>query len=89
LNAWQEAADEDTRNAPVSEIVAFRCDFADWLKSLRRRERQIAESLALGNRTSDVAGRFNVSAGRVSQLRRELAESWRAFVGDEPAPEAA
>ena len=31
---WQEAVVEDTRNAPVPDIVAFRCDFADWLKSL-------------------------------------------------------
>jgi hypothetical protein len=88
-NAWKEAVVQDTRSAPVSEIVAFRCDFADWLKSLRRRDRRIAESLAIGNRTGDVAQRFKVSAGRVSQLRRELAESWRAFVGDEPTPEAA
>ena len=86
---WKEAVVEDTRSAPVSDIVAFRCDFSDWLKSLRRRDRRIAESLAIGNRTGDVAKRFNVSAGRVSQLRRELAASWRAFVGDKPAPEAA
>lgn len=44
---------------------------------------------APANRTGDVAQRLNLSAGRVSQLRRELAESWRQFVGDEPAPEAA
>jgi hypothetical protein len=88
-NAWKEAVVEDTRSAPVSEIVAFRVDFADWLKSLRRRDRRIAQSLAIGNRTGDVAQRFKVSAGRVSQLRRELAESWRAFIGDEPAPEVA
>ena len=88
-NAWQEAVVEDTRTTPVPDIVAFRVDFSDWLKSLRRRDRRIAESLALGNRTGDVAKRFKVSAGRVSQLRRELAESLRAFVGDEPAPEAA
>jgi hypothetical protein len=88
-NAWKEAVVQDTRSAPVSEIVALRCDFSDWFGSLRRRDRRIAESLALGNRTGDVAQRFKVSAGRVSQLRRELAESWRAFVGDEPTPEAA
>jgi hypothetical protein len=88
-NAWKETVVEDTRTTPVPDIVAFRVDFADWLKSLRRRDRRIAESLALGNRTGDAAQRFKVSAGRVSQLRRELAESWRAFVGDEPTPEAA
>ena len=83
-NQWQEAVVEDTRTATVPDIVAFRCDFADWLKSLRRRDRRIAESLALGNRTTDVARRFKVCAGRVSQLRRELAKSWKEFVGDEP-----
>ena len=67
-NQWQEAVVEDTRTATVPDIVAFRCDFSDWLKSLRRRDRRIAESLALGNRTTDVAKRFKVCAGRVSQL---------------------
>ena len=86
---WEEAVVEDTRNAPVPEIVAFRVDFADWLKSLKRRDRRIAEFLSLGHRTSDAARKFKVSEGRVSQLRRELAESWKAFVGDEPAPKAA
>jgi hypothetical protein len=33
--------------------------------------------------------RFRVCAGRVSQLRRELAKSWRRFVGDEPDSAAA
>ena len=88
-NAWQEAVVQDTRTAPVPDIVAFRCDFADWLASLSRRDRRITESLAIGNRTSDAARKFNVSEGRVSQLRRELAENWRRFVGDEPTPEAA
>ena len=83
-NAWQEAVVQDTRSAPVPEIVAFRCDFADWLRSLPRRDRRITATLALGNRTSEVAKRFNVTEGRISQLRRELAESWRAFVGETP-----
>jgi len=44
-----------------------------------------------GNRTADAAGKFRVSAGRISQLRKGLAENWRKFVGDEPeaAPAAA
>ena len=84
-NSWKEAVVEDTRTATVPDIVSFRVDFADWLKNLPRRDRRIAESLVLGNRTGDVARRFKVCAGRVSQLRRELAESWRSFVGNEPA----
>jgi hypothetical protein len=82
--AWREAVVQDTRSTPVPDIVAFRCDFADWLRSLPRRDRRITETLALGNRNSEVAKRFKVTEGRISQLRRELAESWRAFVGDQP-----
>jgi len=82
-DCWEEAVVQDTRNSPVPEIVAFRVDFADWLKSLKRRDRRIAEFLSLGNRTSDTARKFGVSAGRVSQLRRELAASWKQFTGEE------
>ena len=89
-DCWEEAVVQDTRNSSVSEIVAFRCDFADWLQSLTNRDRRIAEFLSLGNRTSDAARKFNVTDGRVSQLRRELASSWKEFVGeDDTAPKAA
>jgi hypothetical protein len=88
-DAWQEAVVVDTRSAPVPDIVAFRCDFADWLRSLKRRGRRIAESLALGNRTTGVAKRFKVCSGRISRIRRELAANWHRFVGDEPEAAAA
>ena len=69
--------------------MAFRCDFPAWLGTLSPRNRRIAQFLALGNRTQDVARKFKVSEGRVSQLRREMAESWKAFVGEAPGPAAA
>ena len=83
-NAWKEAVVQDTRTTPVPEIVSFRVDFADWLAGLSRRNRRIAQTLALGNQTGDVAKRFKLSEGRVSQLRREFAESWQKFVDGEP-----
>ena len=79
---------EDTRTATVPDIVSFRVDFADWLSSLKRRDRRIAEFLALGNRTSETARKFSVSEGRVSQLRRELAASWKDFAGEKSAKAA-
>jgi hypothetical protein len=88
-NAWAEAVVQDTRSAPVPEIVAFRCDFADWLRTLPRRDRRIAETLALGHRTSDVAKRFKVCQGRISQLRRELEAAWDGFVGEAEPPQSA
>ena len=86
-DCWEEAVVQDMRSLPVPEVVAFRCDFTA-AKSLKRRDRRMAQFLSLGHRTSDAARKFKVSAGRVSQLRRELAESWRRFVGDDDPPAA-
>jgi len=84
---WLEAIVEDT-HTPVPEQVAFRIDFPAWLRGLTKRNRRIAEALALGHATSEVARRFRVSPSRISQLRTQLCESWREFHG-ELAPNAA
>jgi hypothetical protein len=78
---WREALVEDCTAGPA-QIAETRLDFADWLKTLSNRDRQLAEKLALGDTTGCVAHMFRVSAGRVSQLRRDLCKSWRDFVGD-------
>ncbi len=80
---WLEAVVEDT-HTPVPEQVAFRIDFPTWLKSHTKRNRKITTALSLGHGTGEVAQRFKVSAGRVSQLRREFCQSWQEF-HDEPA----
>ncbi|MGO9110242.1 MAG: hypothetical protein ACLP9L_13535 [Thermoguttaceae bacterium] len=82
-NAWQEVLVED-KHADASQIVQTKLDMEDWLASLKRRDRRVAEFLANGESTKAAAGKFNVSAGRISQLRKELAENWRKFIGDEP-----
>jgi len=43
--------------------------------------RKVAKVLATNERTSAVARRFRLSPARISQLRRELEHSWRAFQG--------
>jgi hypothetical protein len=80
-NQWLEAFIED-RTAGPAETARVRIDFDDWLKQLPLRNRRIARFLSLGNRTQDAAHKFDLSNGRVSQLRRELQESWRRFTGD-------
>jgi len=85
---WLEILVPDNTCTPA-ELAASRIDFPAWLKTLKPRDRKVAKFLSLGHGTGAAARKFDVSQGRVSQLRRELAESWRAFVGDEPAPEAA
>ncbi|MFQ5472869.1 MAG: hypothetical protein ACE5FA_08315 [Dehalococcoidia bacterium] len=79
---WKEVLVEDRRVRP-SDIAATRIDFAAWLRSLSRRSRRIATTLATGESTGATAKRFNVSSGRISQLRRELQRSWEAFQGQQ------
>jgi RNA polymerase sigma factor (sigma-70 family) len=79
---WQETIVEDHRT-PVLDQVWFRIDFPAWLDTLPPRDRQIAQCLAEGVSTSEVAHRFRLSPGRVSQLRREFEKSWLAFHGEE------
>ena len=81
---WQQILVED-RHAGPAKTAAARIDVAAWFRSLGRKKRKIARTLAQGETTSGTAKKFNVTAGRVSQLRRELAESWAAFQG-EPMP---
>jgi hypothetical protein len=78
---WQEIVVED-KHATPADVARVRVDFSDWLRTLRRRDRRIAETLSVGETTSDVAKRFRVSPSRVSQLRHELRDSWDEFCGD-------
>lgn len=81
---WREVAIAD-RQTPVPDQAAFRVDFPEWLLQLSRRDRRIALRLAAGESTTDVARRFQLSGGRVSQLRRELHASWLRFHGETSA----
>ncbi len=84
---WSEVVVEGKTAGPA-DIVRTRIDFSDWLDSLKRRDRRVAEFLANGESTTAAAQRFRVSAGRISQLRKELAENWNRFIGGEEGPAA-
>lgn len=78
---WQELLVADRRATPA-ELAASRLDFAAWWRRLPRRQRRIAAALAAGATTSETARAFRLTAGRISQLRRELEASWQKFHGD-------
>jgi len=42
------------------------------------------DQLMLGERTQEVARRFGLTAGRVSQKRLEFFQDGRRFIGDKP-----
>jgi hypothetical protein len=78
---WKEVLVEDHRAGPA-EVAASRIDIEDWLDELPRLKRGIAETLATGETTSVTARQFNVTPGRVSQIRRELEVDWADFQGE-------
>ena len=68
---WLEAVVEDDRT-PIPDQVAFRLDFPRWLAFLSRRDQQIAEALAAGHSTSQVAARFRVTGPDLAKTSRVL-----------------
>jgi hypothetical protein len=74
---WRDAALD--RRVRVDEQAAFNLDFPAWLATLPAVKRRVAELLARGHGTDEAASRTGLSAGRVSQQRRELADSWFDF----------
>jgi len=84
---WREILVEDQRATPA-DVAITRIDFQAWLSSLSPRMRNLAETLASGETTSTVAELFRVSAGRISQIRRQLMETWDQFQAEEPKPSA-
>ena len=80
-DGWRQMAIED-RKTSIPDLAAFRIDFAQWLKSLTRRDRRIIAALVSGERTSSVAERIGISEPRVSQLRRKYEREWEVFQGE-------
>lgn len=78
---WMEALQDNTVSE-VPEQAAFRIDFPAWLQTYDARRQRIIEDMTTGERTLDLADRFGMSPGRVSQLRREFQDDWRAFTGE-------
>jgi DNA-directed RNA polymerase specialized sigma24 family protein len=80
---WREIVVEDQHAGPA-ETAAVRMDFGQWLASLPCRDRRLADALSDGSTAKEIAQRFGVSPGRVSQKRREFLASWQEFQA-EPA----
>jgi hypothetical protein len=86
--AWKEILVPDDHASPA-ELAASRIDFPEWLRTLSPRDKKLAMKLAAGESTGKVARIFRITAGRVSQLRRELRDAWLRFHGEGSAPNAA
>lgn len=77
---WRDLALD--RRVRVDDQAIFNIDFPAWLGTLSAVKRHVAELLARGHATDEAASQTGLSPGRVSQLRRELADSWSDFHAD-------
>jgi len=75
---WPGSLIADKRARP-DELVMARIDFSEWLQTLKPLHRKVAEHLSLGESTHSTARIFNLSPGRISQIRRLLEQSWHSF----------
>jgi hypothetical protein len=50
--------------------------------TLKQGNRSIAQDMALGHQTQHLAQTYGLTAGRVSQLRRQFHQDWSRFTGD-------
>ena len=84
----QDAYEERLRDntvTPVLDQVQFRIDWPAWLATLTGRERRMIGAMARNDRTKDISREFEVSPGRISQMRREFHDDWRRFCGEQNA----
>jgi hypothetical protein len=65
--------------APILDQIAARLDIAAWFTTLNKRLRMIAKDLGMGCTTAEVADKYGLTAGRISQLRRSFEKSWAEF----------
>lgn len=83
IDAFEEIIHEHTRSSPADQAI-FRIDFRAFKRRMTRRDRQLAEHLAVGNSAKSAATRFRLSPGRVTQIRQRLAREWHSMHGEEP-----
>ena len=70
------------RNHDPAEAVHWKIDYETWLSQQTPRDQAIAHDLSYGYTTGEVARKYGVSDGLISQYRKRYAESWENFIAD-------
>jgi hypothetical protein len=75
---WEDAVRDNTQTSVVEQVI-FRVEFPIWRSRRNKRDQRIIDQLLLGERTGVVAEAFDLSPGRVAQLRRHFHADWLRF----------
>ncbi|MFZ2653738.1 MAG: hypothetical protein WAX69_02370 [Victivallales bacterium] len=71
-----------SKSEDMASKVLRQIDWDAFLDTLDVRKRRIVEELTLGFGTGDIARLLAVSSSRIVQLKREIAEDVKSFMGD-------
>ena len=71
-----------SRTEDIAAKVLRQIDWDDFMTTLDARKRTIVEELMLGGGTGDIARRLAVTSARIVQLKREIGQAIRKFMGD-------
>ena len=88
INSFEERL-RDNSITPIPDQVQIRLDFPAWRRRHSHRDRRIIDDMARDECTKQLARKYRLSQGRISQLRRTFHDDWHTFVGDEELVAAA
>jgi hypothetical protein len=82
MDAWEERLRDNTQT-PVPDQASFRLAYPQFVRSLSRRDRRMAHFLSLGNSATQTARKFELTPGRITQLRQQWCRDWHALHDEE------
>jgi len=65
----------------IADTAQFNVDYEAWLSKQEPRDRQIITDLSYGYTTGEVARKYGVSDGLISQYRKRYRNDWNGFIG--------
>ena len=74
------------RQPDIADAVQMHLDYEAWYQRQTPRDQAIIKDLSYGETTGDVAKKYGVSAGLISQYRKRYSDSWHAFIADKREP---
>lgn len=92
LSLGEEATQDDSfslhdmladKRDDAGELCAKKLDWETFLKKQPKIIRRIIEAVSMGVKNQDIAAKHGVSAARISQIKRDIAESIKEFMGED------